>query len=68
MTEYEQRQIAEAIARAERTDAELVTVLARRADDYYLPLLWAACWRWWCPAAAPLAGRLASTACCWRRC
>lgn len=44
MTEYEQRQIAEAIARAERrTDAELVTVLARRADDYpYLPLLWAA--------------------------
>lgn len=44
MTEYEQRQIAEAIARAERrTDAELVTVLARRADDFpYLPLLWAA--------------------------
>ncbi|HHJ1298568.1 MULTISPECIES: TPM domain-containing protein [Pseudomonas] len=42
--EYDQRQIAEAIARAERrTDAELVTVLARRADDYaYLPLLWAA--------------------------
>ena len=43
-TEYDQRQIAEAIARAERrTDAELVTVLARRADDYaYLPLFWAA--------------------------
>lgn len=43
LTEYEQRQIAEAIARAERrTDVELVTVLARRADDYaYLPLLWA---------------------------
>ncbi|WP_312155635.1 TPM domain-containing protein [Pseudomonas sp.] len=42
--QYEQRQIAEAIARAERrTDAELVTVLARRADDYaYLPLFWAA--------------------------
>ena len=42
--EYDQRQIAEAIARAERhTDAELVTVLARRADDYaYWPLLWAA--------------------------
>ncbi|PYB82047.1 hypothetical protein DMX11_01230 [Pseudomonas sp. LB-090624] len=42
--EYHQRQIAEAIARAERrTDAELVTVLARRADDYaYWPLLWAA--------------------------
>ncbi|WP_449431386.1 TPM domain-containing protein [Pseudomonas putida] len=44
LDEYAQRQIAEAIARAERrTDAELVTVLARRADDYaYLPLLWAA--------------------------
>ncbi|MCO7514632.1 TPM domain-containing protein [Pseudomonas guariconensis] len=44
LNEYEQRLIAEAIARAERrTDAELVTVLARRADDYaYLPLLWAA--------------------------
>ncbi|HDS1815725.1 TPA: TPM domain-containing protein [Pseudomonas putida] len=44
LNEYDQRQIAEAIARAERhTDAELVTVLARRADDYaYLPLLWAA--------------------------
>jgi len=42
--EYDQRQIAEAIARAERrTDAELVSVLARRADDYaYLPLFWAA--------------------------
>lgn len=44
LDEYEQRQVAEAIARAERrTDVELVTVLARRADDYdYLPLLWAA--------------------------
>lgn len=43
LNEYEQRQVAEAIARAEqRTDAELVTVLARHADDYaYLPLLWA---------------------------
>ncbi|MDF0731109.1 hypothetical protein P0Y43_10270 [Pseudomonas entomophila] len=43
LNEYEQRQVAEAIARAERrTDVELVTVLARRADDYaYLPLLWA---------------------------
>lgn len=42
--EYQRRQVAEAIARAEqRTDAELVAVLARRADDYpYLPLLWAA--------------------------
>lgn len=44
LTEHEQRQVAEAIARVERqTDAELVTVLAARADDYaYVPLLWAA--------------------------
>ncbi|NIE75023.1 hypothetical protein F3J45_11315 [Pantoea sp. Ap-967] len=44
LNEYEQRRIAEAIARVEqRTDAQLVTVLARRADDYaYLPLFWAA--------------------------
>ncbi len=43
LKEYEQRQVAEAIARVEQhTDAELVTVLARRADDYaYIPLLWA---------------------------
>ena len=43
LTEHEQRQVAEAIARVERqTDAELVTVLAARADDYaYIPLLWA---------------------------
>jgi len=42
-TEHEQRKVAEAIARVERdTDAELVTVLAARADDYvYVPLLWA---------------------------
>jgi putative membrane protein len=48
MTEYEQRQIAEAIARVERrTDAELVTVLARRADDYaYWPCSGPPCWRW----------------------
>ena len=39
----EQRQVAEAIDRVEqRTDAELVTVLASRADDYaYMPLIWA---------------------------
>jgi putative membrane protein len=44
LNEYERRQVAEAIARVERrTDAQLVTVLARRADDYaYLPLFWAA--------------------------
>ncbi|MCK8682343.1 TPM domain-containing protein [Pseudomonas umsongensis] len=43
LTEHEQRKVAEAIARVERdTDAELVTVLAARADDYvYVPLLWA---------------------------
>src|SRR5471032_2156584 len=43
LTEYEKRQVAEAITRVEQqTDAELVTVLARRADDYaYIPLLWA---------------------------
>ncbi|MHC6224265.1 TPM domain-containing protein [Pseudomonas sp. X10] len=43
LNEYDQRQVAEAIARVEQhTDAELVTVLARRADDYtYIPLLWA---------------------------
>ncbi|VVM62995.1 hypothetical protein PS645_01362 [Pseudomonas fluorescens] len=43
LTEQEQRTVAEAIARVERdTDAELVTVLAARADDYaYIPLLWA---------------------------
>lgn len=43
LSEHEQRQVAEAITRVERnTDAELVTVLARRADDYaYIPLLWA---------------------------
>ncbi|BAP43669.1 hypothetical protein NRB16_02955 [Pseudomonas sp. LJDD11] len=43
LSEDEQRQVAEAIARVEqRTDAELVTVLAAKADDYaYVPLVWA---------------------------
>ncbi|MFL1495272.1 TPM domain-containing protein [Pseudomonas antarctica] len=43
LSEHEQRQVAEAIARVEKTtDAELVTVLAACADDYaYIPLLWA---------------------------
>lgn len=43
LSEREQAQVAEAISAVERhTDAELVTVLARRADDYtYIPLLWA---------------------------
>lgn len=43
LNDAERDKVAEAIARVERdTDAELVTVLARRADDYtYIPLLWA---------------------------
>lgn len=44
LTREEREQVAAAIAEVERhTDAELVTVLAARADDYrYIPLLWAA--------------------------
>ncbi|MES2869849.1 MAG: TPM domain-containing protein [Pseudomonadota bacterium] len=43
LTQQEQQQVADAVTRAEqRTDAEIVTVLAPRADDYsYIPLLWA---------------------------
>ncbi|ANN71330.1 TPM domain-containing protein [Bordetella bronchialis] len=43
LNETELQQVAQAIARVEReTDAEIVTVLAARADDYaYIPLLWA---------------------------
>ncbi len=43
INEQEQLLLIEAIQRVEeRTDAELVTVLARQADDYrYIPLLWA---------------------------
>ncbi|MFC0268139.1 TPM domain-containing protein [Kushneria aurantia] len=43
LSESEQREVGEAIARIEReTDAEIVTVLAAQADDYaYIPLLWA---------------------------
>lgn len=43
LSEAELQHVAQAIARAERhTDAEIVTVLASRADDYaYIPLLWA---------------------------
>lgn len=43
LNDSDQRRVAEAIARVElTTDAELVTVLAPRADDYtYIPLLWA---------------------------
>lgn len=44
LTEAQQQQVAQAISAVEReTDAELVTVLARRADNYHaVPLLWAA--------------------------
>ncbi|AMB80613.1 MULTISPECIES: TPM domain-containing protein [Pseudomonas] len=43
LTPQQQQQVADAVTRAEqRTDAEIVTVLAPRADDYsYIPLLWA---------------------------
>ncbi|MES1951036.1 hypothetical protein S4A8_09265 [Salinisphaera sp. S4-8] len=43
LNDQERNQVAEAITAVERnTDAELVTVLAERADDYaYIPLLWA---------------------------
>lgn len=43
LNDSELEQVARTIARVERdTDAELVTVLAARADDYaYIPLLWA---------------------------
>lgn len=43
LSEHEQQQVAEAVTRVERdTDAELITVLAPRADNYaYIPLLWA---------------------------
>ena len=44
LSETEITQVSEAIAEVERhTDAELVTVLARQADEYYyIPSLWAA--------------------------
>nr|WP_298250550.1 TPM domain-containing protein [uncultured Halomonas sp.] len=43
LSEDEQRQVSDAIQRVERdTDAELVTVLAPKADNYaYISLLWA---------------------------
>jgi len=43
LSNSEQQQVADAIDRIEQhTDAEVVTVLARQADDYrYIPLLWA---------------------------
>jgi putative membrane protein len=43
LNDNERQQVTDAIAAVEReTDAELVTVLAERADDYaYIPILWA---------------------------
>ncbi len=56
LNEAEQRQVAAAIAAVEKTtDAELVTVLAARADDYYyIPTLWAALAALVTPAALAL--------------
>ena len=44
MTDSDKQRIVEAIRRAEaRTSGELITVIAREADDYYyIPTLWAA--------------------------
>jgi len=44
LTEEQAQQVSQAIANVEKhTDAELVTVLARQADNYYyIPALWAA--------------------------
>ena len=44
LTQSQASQVADAIAQVEsQTDAELVTVLAKQADDYrYIPTLWAA--------------------------
>ncbi|MEE4464049.1 hypothetical protein V2S84_18380, partial [Azotobacter chroococcum] len=58
LTESEQRQVAAAIERIEReTDAELVTVLAARADDYtYISLLWAGLLALLLPGALNLVG------------
>ena len=44
LNEAQQKEISSAIAEVEKnTDAELVTVLAKRADNYYyIPTLWAA--------------------------
>ena len=56
LTDAEQERVRAAIAEAEmQTDAELVTVLANRADQYlYIPTLWAALIALLTPAAALL--------------
>ncbi|MBK8162871.1 MAG: TPM domain-containing protein [Gammaproteobacteria bacterium] len=58
LSEKERRDIAQAIAAVEaKTRGELVTVIARAADDYlYVPLLWAALLALAIPGALMLAG------------
>jgi putative membrane protein len=63
VSEAERRQIAARIAEIERhTDAELVTVLAARSDDYrYVPILWAALGALVVPSLLLVAGTGAGT-------
>ncbi|MBU3059648.1 TPM domain-containing protein [Pseudomonas indica] len=58
LSEAELQRVADAITEVERhTDAELVTVLATRADDYaYIPLLWASLVALLLPGAANFFG------------
>ena len=64
LNKHEQLQVAEAIARVERrTDAELVTVLTARSDDYaYVPLVWAGLVALLLPGVDQLLPRLAGLA------
>lgn len=58
LSEAELQRVTDAITEVERhTDAELVTVLATRADDYaYIPLLWASLVALLLPGAANFFG------------
>ncbi|MBK8163606.1 MAG: hypothetical protein IPK65_10855 [Gammaproteobacteria bacterium] len=58
LSEKDRRDIAQAIAMVEaKTRGELVTVIARAADEYlYVPLLWAALRALAIPGALMLAG------------
>ncbi|PAU56377.1 TPM domain-containing protein [Pseudomonas indica] len=64
LSEAELQRVADAITEVERhTDAELVTVLATRADDYaYIPLLWASLVALMLPGAANFFGGWLSAA------
>lgn len=64
LTTAQREQVAEQIADVERhTNAELVTVLAARSDDYhYIPVLWAALVSLTVPSLALLAGVAGSLA------